>query len=98
MDNYNSYKGLPFYQQSEIIYDFTVEFCDRYIDYKSRTRDRMVQAARSGKQNIAEGYIAAPEGAANSIGKIFLKRDWCIEAGPLYNSINGRHCPFTRSS
>lgn len=51
------YKSLPFYQQSEIIYDFTVEFCSLYIDYKSRTKDQMEQAARSGKQNIAEGYL-----------------------------------------
>lgn len=59
-NNYNDYKGyksLPFYLQSEIIYDFTVQFCDKYIDYKSRTKDQMVQAARSGKQNIAEGYL-----------------------------------------
>ena len=64
--NYNSYnnitkfkgyKSLPFYIQSEIIYDFTVEFCKIYIDYKSRTKDQMEQAARSGKQNIAEGYL-----------------------------------------
>lgn len=51
------YKTLPFFQQSEIIYDFTVEFCDRFIDKRSRTHDQMVQAARSGKQNIAEGYL-----------------------------------------
>ncbi|MBI3290483.1 four helix bundle protein [Candidatus Microgenomates bacterium] len=51
------YKSLPFFKQSEIIYDFTVEFVKRYIDYKSRTRDQMEQAARSGKQNIAEGYL-----------------------------------------
>jgi len=51
------YKSLPFFQQSVIIHDFTVEFCDRYIDKFSRTRDQMVQAARSGKQNIAEGYL-----------------------------------------
>lgn len=51
------YRGLPFYQQSEIIHDFTVEFTQKYIDYKSRTRDQMDQAARSGKQNIAEGYL-----------------------------------------
>ncbi len=51
------YKSLPFYQQSEIIYDFTVEFCKLYIDPKSRTKDQMEQAARSGKQNIAEGYL-----------------------------------------
>jgi restriction system protein len=51
------YKQLPFFKQAEIIYDFTVEFCKRYIDYKSRTKDQMEQAARSGKQNIPEGYL-----------------------------------------
>jgi len=51
------YKSLSFFKQSEIIYDFTVEFVEKYIDYKSRTKDQMVQAARSGKQNIAEGYL-----------------------------------------
>lgn len=54
---YKGYKSLPFFQQAEIVYDFTVDFCDRYIEKKSRTRDQMVQAARSGKQNIAEGYL-----------------------------------------
>jgi four helix bundle suffix protein len=58
--NYNDYKGyksLPFFGQAEIIHDFTVEFTQKYIDYKSRTRDQMDQAGRSGKQNIAEGYL-----------------------------------------
>lgn len=50
-----SYKDLKSYQQSVIIHDFTVEFVKLYIDSKSRTRDQMEQAARSGKQNIAEG-------------------------------------------
>lgn len=59
MQNYKSqgYKTLPFFVQTEIIYDFTVEFVKLYIDPKSRTRDQMEQAARSGKQNIAEGYL-----------------------------------------
>src|SRR3989304_2980165 len=51
------YKSLPFYKQSEIIYDFTVEFCDRYIDKRTKTHDQMTQASRSGKKNIAEGYL-----------------------------------------
>lgn len=51
------YKTLAFFKQSEIIYDFTVQFTDSYIDKRSRTHDQMVQAARSGKQNIAEGYL-----------------------------------------
>ncbi|MCG2691814.1 four helix bundle suffix domain-containing protein [Microgenomates group bacterium] len=51
------YKSLPFFKQSEIVYDFTVAFCDRYITGYTRTKDQMVQAARSGKQDIAEGYL-----------------------------------------
>jgi four helix bundle suffix protein len=44
---------------SEIVHDATVVFCDRFIDRRSRTVDQMVQAARSGKQNIAEGSMAS---------------------------------------
>lgn len=51
------YKTLPFYKQSEIIHDFTVEFVEKYIPKYSRTCDQMTQAARSGKQNTAEGYL-----------------------------------------
>jgi four helix bundle suffix protein len=40
---------------SEIVYDATVKFCNRFIDPKSRTHDQMVQAARSGNKNISEG-------------------------------------------
>lgn len=53
----HGYKSLPFWEQTGIIFDFTVEFCQLYIDHKSRTVDQMTQAARSGKQNIAEGYL-----------------------------------------
>jgi four helix bundle suffix protein len=44
---------------AEIIYDATVVFCKRFIDRRSRTHDQMIQAARSGKQNIAEGSMAS---------------------------------------
>lgn len=57
METTGGYRSLPFFKQSEIIYDLTVEFCQKYLDYKSRTNDQMTQAARSGKQNIAEGYL-----------------------------------------
>lgn len=50
-----SYKELKSYQQATIIYDYAVEFCSRYVSTRSRTHDQMVQAARSGKQNIVEG-------------------------------------------
>jgi four helix bundle suffix protein len=44
---------------AEIVFDATMAFCDRFIDRRSRTIDQMVQAARSGKQNIAEGSVAS---------------------------------------
>jgi four helix bundle suffix protein len=44
---------------AQLVYDVTVRFCERYIDRFSRTRDQMVQAARSGVQNIAEGSQAS---------------------------------------
>lgn len=51
------YKILPFFKQAQIIYDFTVEFTNLYIDNYSRTKDQMIQSARSGKQCIAEAYL-----------------------------------------
>ena len=49
-----SYRELKSFQSATIIYDFTIEFVKRYVDFKSRTKDQMEQAARSGKQNIVE--------------------------------------------
>lgn len=49
------YKYLLGYKLSVIIYDYTVTFCEKHISRYSRTNDQMVQAARSGMQNIAEG-------------------------------------------
>jgi len=56
---HGGYRELQSYQMSEIVYDGTVVFCDRFISKYSRTHDQMVQAARSGKQNIAEGCMAS---------------------------------------
>jgi restriction system protein len=56
---HGGYRELQSYQMAEIVYDATAVFCDRFIDKRSRTHDQMVQAARSGKQNIAEGSIAS---------------------------------------
>lgn len=52
---HGGYEKLLAYRKSEIIYDATVRFCDRFIDKRSRMHDQMVQAARSGNKNIAEG-------------------------------------------
>src|SRR3974377_2154110 len=56
---HGGYRDLKSYQMAEIVHDATVAFCDRFIDRRSRTHDQMVQAARSGKQNIAEGSMAS---------------------------------------
>ncbi len=56
---HGGYRDLKSYQMAEIVHDATVRFCDRFIDRRSRTHDQMVQAARSGKQNIAEGSTAS---------------------------------------
>ena len=56
---HGGYRELQSYRMAEIVFDATAVFCDRFIDRRSRTHDQMVQAARSGKQNIAEGSMAS---------------------------------------
>lgn len=56
---HGGYRNLKSYQTAEIIYDATVAFCNLHVDKRSRTHDQMVQAARSGKQNIAEGSLVS---------------------------------------
>ena len=56
---HGGYKNLKSFQIAQLVYDITVRFAERYIDRFSRTRDQMVQAARSGVQNIAEGSQAS---------------------------------------
>ena len=56
---HGGYRKLKSFQVAQLVYDVTVRFCDRYIDRRSRTHDQMVQAARSGVQNIVEGSQAS---------------------------------------
>ena len=56
---HGGYRDLKSFQVAQMVYDVTVRFCDRYVEARSRTRDQMVQAARSGVQNIAEGSQAS---------------------------------------
>ena len=63
------YRNLRSFQTATLIYDGTVSFCRRFVDSRSRTHDQMVQAARSGRQNIAEGSRA---GATSSKSETHL--------------------------
>jgi four helix bundle suffix protein len=56
---HGGYRKLKSFQVAQLAYDVTVRFCDRYVERASRTRDQMIQAARSGVQNIAEGSLAS---------------------------------------
>ena len=53
------YRQTASFQTTTLIYDATVWFCEKFVDGRSRTADQMVQAARSGRQNIAEGSRAS---------------------------------------
>ncbi|MDF3130469.1 four helix bundle protein [Kiritimatiellaeota bacterium B1221] len=63
------YRQLKTFQLARLIYDVTVRFCDQYVEKKSRTHDQMVQAARSGVQNIAEGSV---DSATSKKSELFL--------------------------
>src|SRR5204862_5739317 len=56
---HGGYQNLLSFQRSEIVYDATVKFCCDFFNKRDRTVDQMVQAARSGKQNIVEGSMAS---------------------------------------
>lgn len=56
LNQQRNWDTLYFYQKSDVVYQLAFAFCDRFIHlYKDRTRDQVIQAARSCKQNIVEG-------------------------------------------
>lgn len=57
--SHGGYRNLLSYQRAEVVYDATVRFCERHFERRDRTVDQMVQAARSGKQNIIEASVAS---------------------------------------
>jgi restriction system protein len=68
------YRELRSFQAATVIYDATVSFCDRFVDKRSRTHDQMVQAARSGRQNIAEGSRAAATSSQTELRLVNVAR------------------------
>jgi restriction system protein len=77
---HGGYRDLKSYQMAEIVHDGTVVFCDRFVDRRSRTHDQMVQAARSGKQILAEGSMASGRSKKTELKLIGVartqRRDW----------------------
>ena len=69
-----NYRGLIVYQKAECIYDITFYFAHTHLDKSDRTIDQMVQAARSGKQNIAEGSAASATSTETELKLINVAR------------------------
>lgn len=68
------YRDLRSFQTSTLVYDATVDFCARFVDRRSRTVDQMVQAARSGRQNIAEGSRASATSSQTELRLVNVAR------------------------
>ena len=68
------YRDTCSFQTATIIYDATVWFCEKFIDPRSRLTDQMVQAARSGRQNIAEGSRASATSSQTELRLINVAR------------------------
>ncbi len=62
-----NFRKLPSYQKTEVIYEMTFYFCHKYLPKGDRTVDQMIQAARSGKQNIIEGCAASATSSKTEI-------------------------------
>lgn len=71
---HGGYQKLVSYQMAEIVYDAAVYFCNKYIDKRSRTHDQMIQAARSGKQNIVEGSMVSGTSKSTEIKLLGVAR------------------------
>ncbi|MCL5439030.1 MAG: four helix bundle suffix domain-containing protein [Patescibacteria group bacterium] len=76
--SHGGYRSLKSYQTTTLVYDLTVEFCNRYMTCSTnksyRTYDQMVQAARSGRQNIAEGSQASATSKKTEIKLVGVAR------------------------
>jgi restriction system protein len=68
------YRRLRSFRVTTIVYDATVSFCERFVDQRSRLVDQMVQAARSGRQNIAEGSRASATSSQTELRLVNVAR------------------------
>lgn len=89
------YRQLRSFQVATIIYDATVHFCARFVDKRSRTVDQMVQAARSGRQNIAEGSRASATSSQTELRLVNVARASLDELLLDYEDfLRQRHLPL----
>lgn len=72
--NSGGYRELRTFQTATVIYDATYRFCEKFLDPRSRTVDQMMQAARSGRQNIAEGSRAAATSSQTELRLVNVAR------------------------
>lgn len=72
--NSGGYRELRTFQTATVIYDATYCFCEKFLDPRSRTVDQMMQAARSGRQNIAEGSRAAATSSQTELRLVNVAR------------------------
>jgi four helix bundle protein len=94
---HGGYRKLKSFQIAQLIYDLTVRFCARYVSKFSRTRDQMVQAARSGVQNIAEGSKASGTSKKTELKLTNVARASLEELRLDYEDFYGTGvCPFGR--
>jgi four helix bundle protein len=68
------YRKTASFQTATLIYDATYWFCEKFLDHRSRTVDQMVQAARSGRQNIAEGSRASATSSQTELRLVNVAR------------------------
>jgi four helix bundle suffix protein len=68
------YRTSASFQTATLVYDATYLFCDKFVDSRSRTLDQMTQAARSGRQNIAEGSRAAASSSQTELRLVNVAR------------------------
>ena len=105
---HGGYESLLSFQKARIVFDATVRFCDRFIEKRSRTRDQMIQAARSGKQNIIEGSRASgtskeTEIKLNNVARASLEelledyRDFLRTSGSAQWEKNSKEALFVRT-
>lgn len=83
---HGGYRNLVVYRIAEIVYDFTFRFCNKYVRNQGRTHDQMIQAARSGMQNIAEGSVDSGVSKASELKLTGIARGSLQELKEDYRS------------